>query len=264
MLAHDGGDRGLPDPARPAGPAAGRPRTIRSAGTSCRPWPRGRSAGAVASTSSTATRSTLEVHFRDSHLERRRRTRTSSTSTRRLPPSSPARSWCSSSEATVRACCPGPSARARWPAPAASWASRWRSCGPKVALRFTGTSTCTHLNDVAALPRRRHRPGRGPPIVSEPLEDLDGKVALVTGASRGVGAAIAEALAERGVRRRLRGPLDRRRAAAHARHARRHRRPHRGGRRPRRGRARPTSPRPPRSRRWSSAPWPSWAASTCW
>jgi len=50
--------------------------------------------------------------------------------------------------------------------------------------------------------------------------ELNGKIALVTGASRGVGAATAVALARAGCVRRLRGPFDEGCSAADTRHAR--------------------------------------------
>ena len=60
---------------------------------------------------------------------------------------------------------------------------------------------------------------------------LEGNVAIVTGASRGVGAATAIALRAARVPRRLRGARDGRRTIADTRHHRRHRPPHRGSRR---------------------------------
>ena len=52
---------------------------------------------------------------------------------------------------------------------------------------------------AGAKSRSGSRAGEGrDPWGRRPVEDLDGKVALVTGASRGVGAATAVALAEAG------------------------------------------------------------------
>ena len=65
---------------------------------------------------------------------------------------------------------------------------------------------------------------------------LDGKVAIVTGASRGVGAATADLLAERGCKVACAARADRRGAAADSRHDRRHGpQDHRRGRRGDRG-----------------------------
>ena len=92
--------------------------------------------------------------------------------------------------------------------------------------------------------------------------ELDGKVALVTGASRGVGAAIAVALAEAGASvacaarstadapQRTPGTLDDTVARVNE-----------AGRR--RWRCRRTWPRQRRSRPWSSGRWRTSGASTC-
>ena len=81
---------------------------------------------------------------------------------------------------------------------------------------------------------------------------LDGKVAIVTGASRGVGAATAIGLAERGCQGRVRGARHRRAAAADPGHDRRHgAHDHRRGRRRDRGADQPRATTT-RSRRWST------------